>query len=93
MLESADIALRNQDFTGANVILDSIERVLANGTFLDPIAANYLSITRATAELGYEAQKIQLLGNSAQVVATLPGQTELTRLSLKLDPQGWMLAR
>lgn len=93
MLESADIAMRNTDYDSANVLLDSVERVLSVGTFLDPVAANYLAITRATAELGYEAQKIQLQGDTAAVFATIPGSPELTRLTMQLDQQGWTLAR
>lgn len=104
MLEAADIALRNLDYDTANTLLDSVGRVLdADGRFLDPIAESYLQIAEVSAEMGYEAQKIDLgSDNTAIVLATAVdcrapscSTAELLRLNLTLepDPVGWVLTR
>ncbi|MGB0388962.1 MAG: hypothetical protein ACPGWR_29420 [Ardenticatenaceae bacterium] len=61
MLESANTALYNGDFATTGRLLDSIKQVLDHdGRFLDPIAANYLQLVRKSAEMGYEAQDINI---------------------------------
>ncbi|MGB1252020.1 MAG: hypothetical protein ACPG8W_15490 [Candidatus Promineifilaceae bacterium] len=61
MLESADTALREGDFTTTRTLMDSVKRVLDNdGRFLDPISANYLQLVQKSAEFGYEAQDISI---------------------------------
>lgn len=92
MLYSADQALRQEEYNRANVLLDSVERVLANGgAFLDPLSLNYRHIVQATERMGYEAQQIRVEGNQAQVWVTRPHKTTLIQLSLQLQNQDWVI--
>jgi hypothetical protein len=91
MLLSADQALRRGEYNRANVLLDSVERVLANEDFLDPLSLNYRHIVRAAHQMGYEAQQIQIVGNQAQVWVTRPYKTDLIQLTLQLQNQDWVI--
>ncbi len=92
MLASADLALRAADYSRANVLLDSVVRVLDNdGAFLDPLAINYLNIVRTIAAEGYEAQSVQLDGNRAEVVATKGSGVHLSKFNVALRGQAWVL--
>jgi hypothetical protein len=92
MLQSADTAVRAGDYNLANVLLDSVTRVLDNeGTFIDPMAVNYLNIVHSARALGFEAQKITLTGTRAQVMATAVNKTRLTRLDFTLSGGDWVL--
>jgi hypothetical protein len=92
MLQSADTAVRAGDYNLANVLLDSVTRVLDNeGTFIDPMAVNYLNIVHSARALGFEAQKITLTGTRAQVMATAVNKTSLTRLDFTLSGGDWVL--
>jgi hypothetical protein len=94
MLQSADTALQAGDYPRTNALLDSVVRILDNnGAFLDPLANAYLSIVRATAELGYEAQQITVDGNRATVWASRSERPDLIQLNLALSNQTWVLAR
>ncbi len=94
MLYAADTALRAGDYTQANLLLDSVTRVLDNdGAFIDPLASNYLQVVQAAAEFNYEAQQVALTGNRAVVTATPKGTTDLIELTVILSGSGWMLWR
>lgn len=94
MLHAADMALRAGDYTQANLLLDSVTRVLDNdGAFIDPLASNYLQVVQAAAEFNYEAQQVVLTGNRAVVTATPKGTTDLIELTVILSGSGWMLWR
>lgn len=94
MLEAADVALRQGDYNQANALLDSVLRVLRNdGLFMEPLANSYLELVRLTAELGYEAQKIDVQGSLALVLASPPDSSELRQFHLSLDGQTWKFTR
>lgn len=90
MLEAADVALRRAQVARANALLDSVERVLKNeGAFVDPLAVSYLELVRLTANLGYEAQSIDIADNEAIVLARGPSDPALRRFNLSLSGQTW----
>lgn len=91
MLFSADAAIRSGDFNRANVLLDSITRVLENnGSFIDPLAINYRNIVRKAEAEGYEAQQISLNGSRADLIATKNNSTNLDKFKLMLQGQDWV---
>lgn len=92
MLASTDDALRTGNYNRANVLLDSITRVLDNdGAFLDPLATNYLNIVRLAAAEGYEVQRVTLNGDQAELLVTKTNTTNLKRFSMVLRGQDWIL--
>ena len=92
MLQSADTALRSGDYDRADVLLNSVERVLEqNGRFIDPLATSYRSIVRKLIKAGYEPQQITLEGNRALVRASLQNTTNLLPLELILRGQEWII--
>jgi hypothetical protein len=92
MLHSADTALRKGDYNLANVILDSLDRILDNGgVFIDPLATNYLNIVRVAAAEGYELQQVEVQGNDARAVVSLGDTSHLTTLTLTLRGQDWVI--
>lgn len=94
MLGAADRALRAGDYNRANVILESVERVLKyDGAFLDPLANSYLSIVRTLIANGYMAQQIDLRGSQAIVVANQSHSTRLRQLVLILNDQTWTFSQ
>lgn len=93
MLQAADAALREGGYNRANVLLDSVVRVLDNdGEFIDPLALNYLNVVRTATTMGYEAQKVTLAGIEARVLATRANTTNLAELDLVLNGQDWVLS-
>ncbi|WP_420628872.1 hypothetical protein [Candidatus Leptofilum sp.] len=93
MLQAADVALRAGDYNKANVLLDSITRVLDNdGIFIDPLAASYLNLVQQLTEQGYEVQAVSLDGDRAEVQVTGWGTAVLTPLTLTLSGQNWILS-
>lgn len=94
MLQAADTAVRTGNYTQANVILDSIERVLDNdGVFLDPLSTSYLNVVRTAAAQGYEVHKVTLNGDHARVQATTMNSVNLTELTLVLRDREWILSK
>jgi hypothetical protein len=92
LLASADEALRAGEFSRANVLLDSVTRVLDNdGVFLDPLAIHYLNIVHVAAAEGYEVQSIYLSGNRAEIVVTKGSNIFLSKRTLILRGQEWVL--
>lgn len=95
MLVSANSAYREGDYQRANALMTSVERVLNNnGAFLDPLALSYLDIVLTASDLGYEAQRIELLGNRAVVLGSDPDNETLVQIDLELEEgRNWSLAR
>jgi len=92
MLASADEALRAGNYSSANVLLDSVTRVLDNdGVFIDPLATNYLNIVRNAAAEGYEVQRVILNGERAELVVTKANTANLKRFNMVLRGQNWIL--
>lgn len=90
MLLSADDAMRSGDYNRANILLDSITRVLENdGAFIDPLAINYRNIVRKAQEEGYEAQEINLNGSRAELLAVKNDSTNLDTFNMILQGQDW----
>jgi hypothetical protein len=92
MLRAADMAIRNGDYELANILLDSITRVLDNGgVFVDPMAVNYLNIVRTAERLGFEVQQVELMGDDALVRVTSATKTTLNTLNFTLSRGTWVL--
>ncbi|MFO7537014.1 MAG: hypothetical protein R6X32_03010 [Chloroflexota bacterium] len=92
MFVAADAALQAGDFNRANVLLDSITRVIDNGgAFLDPLAFSYLDIVRTIHDLGYVPQQVAIEGSRAVATVTPNGQTNLIQLNLLLRGRNWIL--
>jgi hypothetical protein len=92
MLFAADTALRAGDYQQANILLDSIGRVLNNGgTFVDPLARTYLDVVQAASDAEYEVQQVTLNGNQALVKATKEDSTSLAQLNIVLSGGNWVL--
>ena len=91
MLVAADTAARVGDYSRANVILDSVEDILNNGTIIDPMATSYLRIVRAAAEYGYELHAVELSGNTAQATATQAPDIRLKNLVMEMRGQSWVI--
>lgn len=94
-LETMLIAAREEQVIGhfvqAEELLDAINRVLDQGHFADPLAADYLAVVAAAAAAGYEVQRIDLGAGTARVwvIATWP---ELAEFNLQRGSAGWTLA-
>jgi hypothetical protein len=92
MLQAANTAWRNDDYERANLILDSVERVLDNnGAFMDPLATNYLNIVRKVTAVGYKVQSVVLQGDEAQLVVTLVNKNGLLPIKMRLVNRDWII--
>ena len=93
MLQAADTALRVGDYNKANVLLDSVTRVLdSDGVFVDPLAVSYLNLVRSLTSQGYEVQQVSLDGDRATVQVSGLDTAVLTQLTLVLSGQNWVLS-
>lgn len=93
MLQAADTALRAGDYNRANVLLDSVTRVLdSDGVFVDPLAVSHLNLVRSLTNQGYEVQQVVLDGDRAMVEVSTLDTTVLTQLTLVLSGQNWVLS-
>ena len=93
MLQEADTVMRTGDYNRANVLLDSVERVLNNdGAFMDPLAAQYLDIVQTAGNQGYEVQKASIINNQAEILATRGNIAVLTALNMTLNGRDWILS-
>lgn len=91
MLQAAEAALHDGDYQQANTLLDSITRVLDNGgSFVDPLAHNYLDVVQTAVAANFEVQAINLNGDRALVKATRQNTTMLTDLTIVLSGQEWV---
>ncbi|MBN1310011.1 MAG: hypothetical protein JXB30_01240 [Anaerolineae bacterium] len=69
MLAQAGHHLRQGNYTSCEAVLQAINQVLDDHNFAAVPVSDYLSIARAAASEGYEAQHIDILGNQATVQA------------------------
>lgn len=76
LLVEAERALAAGEFDSAERDLDAINAVLtADGDFtVDPLAADYLALTRSAVAAGYAPQRIRITADAATITAALPGQ-------------------
>ncbi len=87
-----DQAILNADYNRANVILDSVERVLANnGDFIDPLGQNYSEIVSKLTSLGFDVHQVDLIGNQAVAQVTEGRRPHLRAVSMALLNQDWVL--
>ncbi len=88
MLIAARRALDAGAFARAEALLDEVNGVLETGRFAAPLARAYLEIVQATASAGYEAQRVELAGDSARVWAVAEWPT-LVELTFRRGADGW----
>lgn len=91
MLGAADATLLAGDYQQANVILNSIERVLESGTVMDPLAKSYEEIVNKTVTMGFEVQRIEMNGNTATAYITSSHRIYLTPLEFARATNHWVL--
>ena len=91
MLGAADTALLAGNYVEANVLLNSIERVLDTGSVLDPLAKSYEEIVQKTVTMGFEVQRIEITGNEATAYITSIHRIQLTPLQFSRTTTRWVL--
>ena len=93
MFKSAEEALLAGEYIRANIILDSVDRILnENGAFADPISANYRDIVDTATNYGYEVQDILLKGDEAEVLATTASGFHLSQLLMERRRGDWVMS-
>ncbi len=91
MLRAAEEARQAQDFNRANVLLDSVTRILdQSGAFNDPLAASYQRIVREAMNFGYEPQQVLLDGGNAEVLVTTASGFHLSTIALEQRSGDWV---
>lgn len=93
MLVSADRALDEGAYAQAESLLAAINAVLDAGGDLqvDPLAADYVTLVRATVTAGYQAQQIRLEGDVARVTATVGEGADTVELTFARRAGVWRL--
>jgi hypothetical protein len=92
MLRSAYDAITDEDYSRANVLLESIERFVNQENGLaDPLVSNYQNIVHTVVAYGYEPHRVTLAGDMAEVVATTASGNRLFELDLGLQRGDWVL--
>lgn len=91
MLVSVNDALLAGQFEQANALLDSIERALDSGRYIDPLSLTYNQIVQKLTRLGFVVQSINLNGDQAIAFANNGTSIYLSRLNLILRNQDWIL--
>jgi hypothetical protein len=92
MLYDVDQSLKSGDYGRAHVILDSVERAMANdGVFVDPLGANYREIVGKLTGLGFEVHRLELHGNEALVHVSEGRRASLQRFTMTLQNRDWVL--
>ena len=77
----------------ANVLLDSIERVLnSDGLFIDPLALSYLNVVQTAVKLGYTVERVELSGSEARLLVTQGDATRADTIMFVLNGRSWTLA-
>lgn len=90
MLIAAQEAVGAGDYRRAEGLVEAVEAILDGEGFTAPPAADFLSIVQAVGAAGYEAQTIDLQGDSATVRA-IRVWPALKTLTLTRTPSGWTL--
>jgi hypothetical protein len=88
MLIAARERLRAGDFDEGEALVAEVNRVLDTGDWSPAPASDYLAIVQAVAAAGYEAQQIDLDGDTARVAA-IAVWPELEVLILQRVGAGW----
>lgn len=91
MLIAVNEALLAGQFEQANALLDSIERALDSGHYVDPLSLSYNQIVQKLTQLGFIVQRITLNGDQAIVFANNGTSIYLSQLNLILRNQDWIL--
>lgn len=81
---------RAANYADANSLIKTVKATLTGSAPPDPAAADYLSIARAVTAAGYEAQRIDIQGDSATVTAIRVWPT-LETLKLARVGGEWLL--
>ncbi|HSH01882.1 MAG TPA: hypothetical protein VLL52_05130 [Anaerolineae bacterium] len=92
MLQAADSALREGDYQTVHLILDSVERTLAYGNFVDPLGSSYQGVVRSAEGLGYNVQQVSMTGDKAVVVVQSGPWATLKEIDFVLRERQWTLA-
>ena len=92
MFQVAHEAFLAGNYNRANVLLDSVDRILnENGAFADPLSTNYRDIVDTATNYGYEVQNILLKGDEAEVLATTVSGTKLSQLNMQHRRGDWVM--
>lgn len=92
MLGAVDRALMAGEYGRANVVLDSVERVLDNGgQFVDPLSVHYHDLVTKLTDLGFEVHQVEMEGNRAVVQVTEGRRVSLRSVTMILRNQAWIL--
>lgn len=91
MLGAVDRALMAGERGRANVILDSVERVLDNGgQFVDPLSVHYQDLVTKLMDLGFEVHQVEMEGNRAVVQVTEGRRVTLRTVTMVLRNRAWI---
>jgi hypothetical protein len=90
LLAQAGRDLEDGSYASCEAIIKAVSATLTNQDFTQPPVSDYLAIAREVASQGYEAQRIDILGNQATVraIRTWP---RLETLTLFFDGTTWRL--
>ena len=92
MLVAAGDALRLDDYAVTEDLLAAVNSVLSAGSLqADPLAADYAQLVTHLSGMGYEAQTIEVDGQTAAVTA-IRDWPALEALTMQRGPQGWQVA-
>ncbi len=91
MLIAAREDMRRGRYDRTEELIAAVNRVLDRGGFGGDPESDYLAVVQALAAAGYEAQQIDLDGDTAQAAA-IAEWPALRRLALRRTPSGWVLA-
>lgn len=96
LLVTADQQLRAMDYTAAartlaavNAVLDGLEAGDEWAFYADPLATDYLALTLAALDAGYEPQRIEVRGENA-VVEAVHESVELVKIEFVRKDEGWV---
>jgi hypothetical protein len=85
-LDAGAYALANELLAAINTVLDADGDVETN-----PLAAEYMSLVRATAQAGYQAQQVELDGAVARVLTTIEDGADTVELTFARRAGAWHL--
>ena len=89
-LVSGDFAQAEDILTVVNQVLEAAEDGEVSPFDVHPLAADYLEITAVLAQSGYEAQSIEISGNTASVLVTAQ-EVDLIELQLTVVQSAWQI--
>ncbi len=86
-----DYAAAGQTLALINSVLDGIEHANPNPFSISPLPSDYLSITAALQEQGYEVQNITVTGDTAKANVTTSAGPDLILLTLQRSGNQWLI--